>query len=125
MFGEDANWGRIIAAAGYSGVAFDPGKVDIYLESAAGKEQTAKKGMGLPFDEGKAAQILKEKEIKVIIDLQQGKEEAYVWTCDLSYEYVRINAGIPQLARQFLNSLVTKAKSFAAICLERLMRERF
>ena len=92
MFGEDANWGRIIAAAGYSGAAFDPGKVDIYLESAAGKEQTAKKGMGLPFDEGKAAQILKEKEIKVIIDLQQGREEAYVWTCDLSYEYVRINA---------------------------------
>lgn len=92
MFGQDANWGRIIAAAGYSGVIFDPGKVNIFLESAAGKEQTTKDGAGLSFDEDKALQILKKKDIKVIVDLQQGSAEACAWTCDFSYEYVRINA---------------------------------
>jgi glutamate N-acetyltransferase/amino-acid N-acetyltransferase len=92
MFGQDANWGRIIAAAGYSGAEFDPGKVNIWLESASGKEQTTKNGEGLPFDENKALQILKEKDIKVIVDLQQGNADALVWTCDFSYEYVRINA---------------------------------
>lgn len=92
MFAGDANWGRIIAAAGYSGVEFDPGKVNIWLESSAGKEQVTRDGVGLPFDEDNAALILKEKDIKVLVDLQQGGAEAYAWTCDLSYEYVRINA---------------------------------
>lgn len=92
MFGEDANWGRIIAAVGYSGAEFDPAKVNIWLESAAGKEQTTARGKGLPFDEEKALEILKEKEIKVIIDLQQGTAAAGVWTCDFSFDYVRINA---------------------------------
>ena len=91
MFGQDANWGRIIAAAGYSGADFDPLTVNIFLESAAGKEQTTKDGAGLPFDEDNALSILKEKDIKILVDLQQGKEEAIVWTCDLSYDYVRIN----------------------------------
>lgn len=57
-----------------------------------GKSRLLKMGWGCPLTRARPAQILKEKEIKVIIDLQQGKEEAYVWTCDLSYEYVRINA---------------------------------
>lgn len=92
MFGQDANWGRIIAAAGYSGVDFDPGKVNIYLESAGGRIQTTNNGMGLAFDEEKASQILFEKELRVVIDLQQGDASEKVWTCDFSYEYVRINA---------------------------------
>ena len=92
MFGEDANWGRIAAAAGYSGAVFDPEKVNIWLESPAGREQTTRNGLGLPFDEEKALQILREKEVKVTVDLQQGDAEAAVWTCDFSYEYVRINA---------------------------------
>lgn len=92
MFGEDANWGRIAAAAGYSGAKFDPEKVNIWLESAAGKEQTTRSGQGLAFDEEKALGILQEKEVKVTIDLQQGDAQAAAWTCDFSYEYVRINA---------------------------------
>lgn len=92
MFGEDANWGRIIMAAGNSGIDFDPAKVDIYLESASGKEQTTSNGCGLPFDEAKAALILKEKDIKVIVDLKQGDAHGLAWTCDFSCEYVRINA---------------------------------
>lgn len=92
MFGEDANWGRIVAAAGYSGVELDPWKVCVYLESAAGKEQTTCNGTGLPFDEDKALRILKEKDIRVLVDLQQGDAQGVAWTCDLSYEYVRINA---------------------------------
>jgi len=92
MFGEDANWGRILAAAGYSGALFDPSKVNIFLESAAGKEQVARGGMGLAFSEENAARILREKDIRVVIDLNQGDAAARAWTCDLSYEYVRINA---------------------------------
>jgi glutamate N-acetyltransferase/amino-acid N-acetyltransferase len=92
MFAGDANWGRIIAAAGYSGAEFDPGKVNIWLESSAGKEQVTQDGVGLSFDEDNAALILKEKDIKVLVDLRQGGGEAFAWTCDLSYEYVRINA---------------------------------
>lgn len=92
MFGEDANWGRIVAAAGYSGARFDPAKVNIWLESQAGKIQTTSDGEGLAFDEAKAKEILEEKEIILIVDLQQGDFASVVWTCDLSYEYVRINA---------------------------------
>lgn len=92
MFGEDANWGRIVAAAGYSGARFDPAKVNIWLESPAGKIQTTSHGEGLAFDEAKAKEILQEKEIILIVDLQQGDFASVVWTCDLSYDYVRINA---------------------------------
>jgi len=92
MFGEDANWGRIVAAAGYSGADFDPGKVNIWIESAAGREQTTENGCGLNFDEENALSVLKERDVKVTVDLQQGDGEAIAWTCDFSYEYVRINA---------------------------------
>lgn len=92
LFGEDANWGRILCAAGYSGAQFDPGKVEIYLKSAAGELQTAAQGAGIPFDEDKAAAILKEKEIIFVIDLQDGEHEASAYSCDFSYDYVKINA---------------------------------
>ncbi|KUK10859.1 MAG: Arginine biosynthesis bifunctional protein ArgJ [Clostridia bacterium 41_269] len=92
LFGEDANWGRILAACGKAGVEFNPSKVDIFLQSKVGTEQTARGGMGLPFSEENASRILAEKEIKIIINLNDGESSVKAWTCDLSYEYVRINA---------------------------------
>lgn len=92
IHGEDANWGRILAAVGYSGAEFDPNLVDIYLQSSAGKERMAEKGRGLVFDEAKAKKILEEKEIIILIEMNQGESEATAWGCDLSYDYVRINA---------------------------------
>ena len=87
FFGEDANWGRIIMAAGNAGVDFSPEKVDVFL----GDLQVAANGSGLVFDEARAKKILEKKEISVVIDLNMGSEEVEAWGCDLSYDYVRIN----------------------------------
>ena len=87
IFGSDANWGRIICAAGYSGADFEPGKVDIFL----GNEQVAKDGKGLDFSEENALQILSQNEVKILIDLKNGSETATAWGCDLTYDYVKIN----------------------------------
>ena len=92
VFGEDANWGRVIMAIGNSEADFDPDKVDIYLESSCGREQMMQDGMGLVFNEEKAKEILSEKDIIYTVDLKMGNYAATAWTCDLSYEYVRINA---------------------------------
>lgn len=92
FFGEDANWGRIICAIGYSGADFDTEKVDLYLESEGGKIQLMANGGGLAFDEDEAAAVLKEKEITIVINLNDGNESAVGWGCDLSYDYVKINA---------------------------------
>lgn len=88
VFGTDANWGRILAAAGYSGASFDPGKVDIYL----GEEKMAENGMGLRFNEEKARQELQKDTVVITVDLKSGIRQATAWGCDLSFEYVRINA---------------------------------
>lgn len=87
LFGEDANWGRILAAVGYSGVKVDTDQIQIYL----GDLLVYQKGIGLVFDEAKAKGILSQKEITIKIDLGDGAEAASVWTCDLSYDYVKIN----------------------------------
>jgi glutamate N-acetyltransferase/amino-acid N-acetyltransferase len=92
MFGCDANWGRIMAAVGYSGADFDPGLVSITISSPAGSQQMANQGAGIPFDEVKARQILEQKEVNILVDLGQGPGEAKVWSCDFSYDYVKINA---------------------------------
>ena len=92
IFGKDANWGRIICAAGYSGVDFDATKVNITLESYSGKLLVAENGGGLRFDENYAAKILQEEEVAVVITLQEGNATAQAWGCDLSYDYVKINA---------------------------------
>ncbi|MDN5347835.1 MAG: glutamate N-acetyltransferase / amino-acid N-acetyltransferase [Clostridia bacterium] len=92
VFGADANWGRIITAAGYSGAEMNPERVDIYLASRAGREQVAANGAGLPFSEERAAAILAEEEITIILDLKLGSARATAWGCDLTYDYVRINA---------------------------------
>ncbi len=86
--GEDANWGRILAAAGRAGVKFDVTKVDIKL----GDLFVAKNGRGLKFDEAKALTILKKDDIKITLNLNQGTAEVTEWTCDLTEEYIQINA---------------------------------
>jgi glutamate N-acetyltransferase/amino-acid N-acetyltransferase len=88
VFGEDANWGRILAAAGYSGAQFDPGRVDIFL----GSLQMAANGMGLDFDEERARQELHQDPVIIRVDMKAGQERATAWGCDLTYDYVRINA---------------------------------
>lgn len=88
IFGEDANWGRILAAAGYSGADFDPNTVDIFL----GALQVARDGMGLVFDEEQARQELQQDPVVIRLDMKAGAVSATAWGCDLSYEYVRINA---------------------------------
>jgi len=87
IFGEDANWGRILAAAGYSGVALDPDQVDIYL----GDLLVCRGGTGLAFDEARAKKILSRPELTITVELGMGVAAAVVWTCDLSYDYVKIN----------------------------------
>jgi glutamate N-acetyltransferase/amino-acid N-acetyltransferase len=88
IFGEDANWGRILAAVGYSGIDFDPAITDIFL----GDLLVCKGGVGLVFDEAKAKRILAQKDLLITIKLSTNdKYQASVWTCDLSYDYVKIN----------------------------------
>lgn len=88
VFGADANWGRILCAAGYSGAEFDPGKTSIYL----GNIQVAKAGQGVLFDGDSAKAALQEKEVTIGVRLEEGLAQAVAWGCDLSYDYVRINA---------------------------------
>ncbi len=86
--GEDANWGRILAAAGRAGVKFDISKVDIKM----GNLLVAKNGRGLRFNEKKALEILKRDEITITMDLKQGEASVTEWTCDMTEDYIRINA---------------------------------
>ena len=90
--GHDANWGRILCAMGYSGENFEQDKVDLFFESAAGKIQLIKDGVGLDFDEEKATMILSEPEVTAIADLKEGNEQATAWGCDLTHGYIDINA---------------------------------
>lgn len=92
VFGNDANWGRILCAMGYSGVEFDPYKVDLTLESEDGSLQLVKNGMATDYSEELATTILSAKEVKAIADINQGKSYATAWGCDFSYDYVKINA---------------------------------
>ncbi len=87
MFGEDPNWGRIMAALGYSGADIREEKIDIFI----GGEAVVKKGIGINFDEKRLKEHLKNKEIILSIALNMGDATATVWTCDLSYDYVKIN----------------------------------
>jgi len=92
IYGHDANWGRILCAMGYSGVSFDPEKVDLFFESAAGKIQIVQNGVALDYSEEIATKILSEPEVTAIADVKMGKYEAAAWGCDLTYDYVKINA---------------------------------
>ena len=88
VFGRDANWGRILCAVGYSGAHFDPQQVDIFI----GAEQVAKAGGALNFSEENALQILSAGEVVIAVDLKTGRFGATAWGCDLTYDYVKINA---------------------------------
>ena len=90
--GHDANWGRILCAMGYSGAEFDPEKVDLFFESAAGRIQIMKDGIAADYSEEEATRILSEPEVTAIADIKMGNEEATAWGCDLTYDYIKINA---------------------------------
>ena len=92
IFGHDANWGRILCAMGYSGAQFDPDRVDLYFESAAGKIQIIENGVAVDYSEEEATRILSEKEVTAVADLKAGDAKATAWGCDLTYDYVKINA---------------------------------
>jgi glutamate N-acetyltransferase / amino-acid N-acetyltransferase len=98
IFGTDANWGRILCAVGYCGVKIDPEKVDITIGGRHDGDddyhslQLVKKGMGSGYDETAAKKILNYEEIQIVIDLHQGEASSYMWTCDFSLDYVKINA---------------------------------
>jgi glutamate N-acetyltransferase/amino-acid N-acetyltransferase len=88
IFGEDANWGRILCAAGYSGATFEVEKVEIFL----GDLKVAEKGRGIDFSEERAKAILGQEEVKISVDLNSGSFQATAWTCDLTFDYIKINA---------------------------------
>lgn len=90
--GHDANWGRILCAMGYSGAQFDPEKVDLFFESAAGKIQIMKDGISAGYSEEEATKILSEPEVTAIADIKMGSFSATAWGCDLTHEYININA---------------------------------
>ena len=92
IYGHDANWGRILCAMGYSGAQFDPEKVDLYFESEAGKIKIIENGVATDYSEEEATKILSEKEVTAIADVKMGTFSATAWGCDLTYDYVKINA---------------------------------
>ena len=92
IFGQDANWGRILCALGYSGESFDPDAVDLYIESENGKLQLVKGGFATDYSEETATKILSAKEVTAIADMKQGTACATAWGCDLTFDYVKINA---------------------------------
>lgn len=92
IFGHDANWGRILCAMGYSGAKFDPEKFELWFESKAGKILIAKDGTAVDFSEEEATKILSEEVVTAIADIKMGDASATAWGCDLTYDYVKINA---------------------------------
>jgi glutamate N-acetyltransferase/amino-acid N-acetyltransferase len=91
FFGKDANMGRILCAMGYSGELFDQMRTNIFFDSGAGEIEVFHKGVPLSFDEDKAKKILGETEVKIRIELEDGKGSGTAWGCDLTYDYVKIN----------------------------------
>lgn len=92
MSAADANWGRVMCALGYSQTDFDVTKVSVDFASSVGKIRVCENGVGYDFSEEEAYKILSEDEVKIIIDLNEGEESAVAWGCDLTYDYVKINA---------------------------------
>lgn len=92
IFGHDANWGRILCALGYSGAKFDPENVDLYFEGKNGKIHIYGNGSACDYSEEEATRILSEPEVTVLADMHMGDAQATAWGCDLSYDYVKINA---------------------------------
>ncbi|MBE6036338.1 MAG: bifunctional glutamate N-acetyltransferase/amino-acid acetyltransferase ArgJ [Clostridiales bacterium] len=91
MFGEDANWGRVLCAVGYAKADFDISKIEVQLASGFGSVTVCKDAKYHDYSEDMAAEILTAKEIQIIVDLHQGEGTAKAWGCDLTYDYVKIN----------------------------------
>ena len=91
MFGEDANWGRILCAIGYTDAPFDIHRIAVTLKSEKGAVQVCENGAGVPFSEEEAARVLSAKQIDIEIDMHSGDASATAWGCDLTYDYVKIN----------------------------------
>ncbi|MCD7724971.1 MAG: bifunctional glutamate N-acetyltransferase/amino-acid acetyltransferase ArgJ [Clostridiales bacterium] len=92
IYGHDANIGRIMCALGYSGVDFDPAQVELFCENDQKRIQICKGGMLTDYDEAEATEILSSPEVRVIVDMKMGEAQATAWGCDLTYDYVKINA---------------------------------
>lgn len=92
VYGNDANWGRLLCAMGYSGEQFDPYQVDLYIESEFGKLKLVENGMATDYSEEQATKILSSEYVKANIDMKAGDAKATAWGCDLTYDYVKINA---------------------------------
>ena len=92
IFGHDANWGRILCALGYSGAQFDPENVDLYFQSTGGSIHIYGNGTACDYSEEEATRILSAPEVTVLVDMHMGEAQAAAWGCDLSYDYVKINA---------------------------------
>lgn len=91
LFGADANWGRILCALGYAGVPFQPERVSVSFQSAAGIVAVCEHGQGVVFQEDHAKQVLSRPEVEILVDLHQGRQSATAFGCDLTYDYVKIN----------------------------------
>ena len=89
---SDANWGRILCAIGYAEGDFDISKVEVVLSSSKGSVKVCESGAGVDFSEDEAFKILSEDEIVIRIDMHDGTDKSVAWGCDLTYEYVKINA---------------------------------
>ena len=92
IYGHDANWGRILCALGYSGVTFDPDKVELYFMGENEKMLIFKNGTATDYSEEEATKILSQKKVTVLVDMKEGMSEATAWGCDLTYDYIKINA---------------------------------
>ena len=92
IFGHDANWGRILCAMGYSGAEFDPERVDLFFESRAGRLKIIENGVAVDYSEREATEILSQPEVRAIADMKMGEACATAWGCDLTFDYVKINA---------------------------------
>lgn len=92
IFGHDANWGRILCALGYSGVTFDPEAIELFFEGKTGRIRIFQDGCAADYSEEEATRILSEPEVRVLVDMKMGDAGATAWGCDLTYDYVKINA---------------------------------
>lgn len=90
--GRDANWGRFLCAMGYAGVEFDPDRVDLFFESRYGKVKVAERGAAVDYDEEEAAKVFSAEEVTVLAQLHSGSERAVAWGCDLTHDFIKINA---------------------------------
>jgi len=106
LYGQDANWGRVLAAVGYSGVNVEPEKISLWFAKGDGSQlaagaplsavgdilQLLKNGTPIPFDEPLALELLKNRDISIVVDLGLGKDSFTMWTCDMTHDYIKINA---------------------------------